>query len=154
MNYKRLALGGGNVVGALLALVIAVLFGLLSALPLVISGLSASGEPISTTVRFANVLVVVGTVGLALACVVAAGGWFTDAVSRRVQRRASIAGIALAVLGSVGTGLMSGTLLGVLVMGAMLGIPAIALVTNLFVFRSSTGDDVPTVEDEPVRPSV
>lgn len=148
-STKRLALGGLNLVFGLVVALVAVLSGLLAALPIFISGVDASGLPVTASTRFTQLLYAVGTVGFALAYAVTIAGWFTRRVSDLRLAQASLVGIGFAALSVVAAATWTMDPVVALGLTAVFGVLALPLAIDAWVVRSAARGEPATVEREP-----
>lgn len=147
MNFKRLLLGGVNVVFGLLAILFAWSLALDSFLTVTLTGLS-DATPVAGLARVGALVLVVAGVGLALSFLLPMVGWFTARVSRRTIYRTSLVGLGAALGNLLGalllvTGLNETLAEGVF-LGALLSFPALALLANVLAIRASTPDLIET----------
>lgn len=147
MNIKRIALGGTNLVFALLAILVAMLFGLLSALPIAITGLNASGFPVTLVERVGQLAFALSTFGFAAVLIATTAGWFTGRVSLRLLSRFSLVGLGFAVLAVLSAVPFTEELIGLLVAAVIPGFFAIPLAINVVAVRFMHESE-PEVESE------
>lgn len=153
-STKRFALGGLNLVVGLIVAVVALLLGLLSALPIALSGVDASGIPVTAGTRFTQLLFAVGTVGFALAFAFPIAGWLTRRVSNLQLARASLVGIGFAALSAIAAATWTMDLGVALALAGLFGLLALPLALNAWVVRSAARRETTTVERESPTESV
>jgi MFS family permease len=156
VRTNRITLGALNLVVGLLVGLLAIVMGLLSALPIGISGLNASGLPVTLSFQFTSLVFAATIVGFAVAFVVATVGWLTGRISDRRLAQASLIGIVLAALSVVILTFWAWDpavlLVSVLVAGMfalIAGLLAVPLILNVWVVRrASRREEEPVIGDD------
>jgi MFS family permease len=138
VKTKRLALGGLNLVVGLLVGLLAIFMGLLSALPIGISGVNASGLPVTLSFQFTSLVFAATIVGFAAAFIVATVGWLTGRISDRRLAQASFIGIVLAALSVLTLTSWTWNPAVLLVSALIAGLLAVPLILNVWVVQRAS----------------